>query len=252
VNKQRLQGRRVLVTGASHDSEIGLSTCLRLANEGANLVLVGRRIESLNETMNRLPGTGHVVAPFDLYQTNAIVGFVQEEAASGTFDGIVHSASYQGYSPLKTLTERQIQQYMGLNFSAAIMLGRAISQPKVARSGASLVFIGSAAALVGLKGRTLYAASKSALASATKSMALELAPKGIRVNFVAPAVIEGRRAREQFALMGEVQTEALRAQHPLGFGRAEDVSAVVSFLLSDDSRWITGAVMPVDGGFSAG
>jgi len=252
VNNQRLRGRRVLVTGASHDSEIGLSICLQLANEGASLVLVGRRGELLSETIKQIPGKDHVAAPFDLYQTDAIVGFVQDQAASGTFHGIVHAASYQGYSPLKTLTERQIQQYMGLNFSAAIMLGRAISQPKIAQAGSSFVLIGSSAALMGLKGRTLYAASKSALASATKSMALELAPKGIRVNFVAPAVIEGRRARQQFALMGESQTEALRAQHPLGFGRPEDVSALVSFLLSDDARWITGAVVPVDGGFSAG
>ncbi len=248
----RLAGRRYLVTGASHDSDIGLAICQRLAGEGAQLVLMGRRPEMLEATRQTLAGQGHELAPFDLYQTEDIVPQLQALAEAAPFDGVVHSASFQGYSPLKTASARQVDQYMGLNFAAAVMLGRAMSHAKVARPGAGLVFIGSTAALMGLKGRTLYAASKAALASATQSMALELAPKGIRVNFVAPAVVEGRRAREQFAMLGEAQTEALRAQHPLGLGRPEDVAAAVAFLLSEDARWITGTVLPVDGGFSAG
>jgi 3-oxoacyl-[acyl-carrier protein] reductase len=249
---QRFTGRRILVTGASNDSDIGLAVCKRLASEGARLVLVGRRREMLEATLSELPGEDHHVAPFDLYKIDDIQGFLQGLCADAPLNGVVHSASFQGYSPLKTVSARQFDQYMSLNFAAAVMLGKAMSYAKVAGPGAGLVLVGSAAALMGLKGRTLYAASKAALASAAKSMALELAPKQIRVNYIAPAVVMGRRASEQFALLGPEQTSILRSQHPLGFGHAEDVAAAVAFLLSEDSRWITGAVLPVDGGFSAG
>ena len=246
-------GKRIVVTGASFDSDIGLAICKRLAILGAELVLVGRREDALEKTRAMLDGTRHSHAPFDLYQSDDISTFIKSLTADGRLiNGLVHSASFQGYSPLKTITAKQVNDYMGLNFTAALMLGKAMSSPRVAAEGASLVMIGSSAALMGLKARTLYAASKAALASATKSMALELAPKKIRVNFIAPAIIMGSRAEEQFAMLNDDQNKQLREQHPLGFGEPDDVAKAVAFLLSDDSRWITGTVLPVDGGFAAG
>lgn len=248
-----LAGKRIVVTGASYDSDIGLAICKLLAANGAKLVLVGRRADALEKTRSLIEGIGHSVAPFDLYEGDDIPAFMKSLTADGDLiNGLVHSASFQGYSPLKTITSKQVNDYMGLNFTAAVMFGKAMSSPRVAAEGASLVMIGSSAALMGLKARTLYAASKAALASASKSMALELAPKKIRVNFIAPAIILGSRADEQFSMLNEQQNKELRDAHPLGFGQPDDVAQAVRFLLSDDARWITGTVLPVDGGFSAG
>jgi 3-oxoacyl-[acyl-carrier protein] reductase len=247
-----LSGRRVLVTGASHDSDIGRTICVALAELGATLLLTGRREEQLEATRALLPRRDtHVVAPADLSQLDAIPAWIKQVAAGQALHGIVHAASFQGYSVLRGIDQAAFDRYFHLNVGAAILLGRGLRQKGVAGDGASLVLIGSVAGLRGQKGRTLYAASKAALVAATRSMALELASEKIRVNCVAPAVVLGSRAEEQFALLPAEQRAALDAAHPMGYGAPSDVAGAVAFLLSSASAWITGVTLPVDGGFTA-
>jgi NAD(P)-dependent dehydrogenase (short-subunit alcohol dehydrogenase family) len=249
---QTLLGKRILVTGASADSDIGLAICQCLAAAGAQLILVGRREAQLAETRCQLPGSEHVVAPFDLTQLATIVDWLKElTSLHGPLEGLVHSASFQGYSPLRSIKPTTIQSYFDINFSAAVMLLSALTKSAVASDGASVVMVSSAAGKRGLKARCLYAASKAALLSLTKSAALELADRGIRVNAVIPAIVAGSKSDKQFAMLGEQLSRQLVAQHPLGLSTPEDVAKAVCFLLSDESRRMTGSEFTVDGGFLA-
>jgi len=249
----RLAGRRILVTGASVDSDIGLGIASQLANDGANLILVGRRAEALDAARARLTAPErHQIASCDLTALDAIPSWMRHLAESdGPLAGVVHSASHQGYSPLNKINAAEFDRYFSINVGAAILLARGMRQRGVAAPGASIVYIGSVAGLRGQKGRTLYAASKAALTAVTRSVSLELADLKIRANCVAPAIVRGNQAERHFSMLSIEQNEALAAAHPLGLGLPGDVAQAVAFLLSDAARWITGTTLPVDGGFMA-
>ena len=166
ANLLDLTGRRILVTGASADSDIGRTIAVTLAEQGARLVLAGRRAAALEETRALLPDPdGHRVASFDLTDLDAIPGWMKGLAADGgPLDGLVHSASVQGYTVLRTMGAADIDRYFRLNTGAAAMLARGFQQKGVAApGGGSVVYIGSVAGLAGQKGRSLYAASKAGL-----------------------------------------------------------------------------------------
>lgn len=251
--KLSLEGRRILVTGAAADSAIGLGICQQLAALGAALVLVGRRLELLQQTHSTLPvPERHTPCAMNLAELDAIPERIADIARTGVLHGLVHSASFQGYSALSQINAEQFDRYFHINVAAPLMLARGMRQKGVSPDGASIVFIGSVAGLRGQKGRSLYAASKAALVSVTQSLALELADKGIRVNCVAPAVVMGPKSEEQMHLLQATQRAALLAAHPLGLGQPADVAQAVAFLLSDSSRWVSGATLPLDGAFLAG
>lgn len=251
-NPLDLTGRRILVTGASDDSDIGCALCVTLADLGARLVLSGRRTDALERTRVLLTDPDrHTVAPVDLTDLDTIPGWMKGLAESGgPLDGLVHSASVQGYSVLRQITAAQFNRYFTLNVGAALMLARGFHQKGVfASQGGSIVFIGSAAGLKGQKGRSLYAASKAALGSVAQSLALELADRRIRVNVVAPAVVLGAKAERQFSMLPAEQKAVLDTAHPLGYGAPQDVANGVAYLLAESGRWITGVTLPLDGGF---
>lgn len=248
-----MKDKLILVTGASADSDIGLAICKQLDSAGARLILCGRRLEMLMLTKQQLTGEQHILAPFDLANSAEITSWIKQLVSiHGSLDGIVCSASVQGYSPLKTIKPEQISSYFSVNFSAPLMLLSAMAKSGIASSSASVVLISSAAGKRGLKGRSLYAASKAALLSLTKTAALELADRSIRVNAVVPAIVTGSKSEKQFAMLGEVKSKELIAQHPLGLSSPSDIADAVHFLLSDASQRITGTELTVDGGFLAG
>ena len=247
-----LKDKLYIVTGAAIDSDIGLAICKKLDAHGARLILIGRREEALEATRCQLVGD-HYVVPYDLSRLDDILPWAKTiNEKYGPIDGLVHSASFQGYSPLRSISAKQINNYFDVNFSAALMLTTAFSRTKYYSHNASFVYIGSVAGQRGLKARTLYAASKAALSSLVQSAALELAIKSIRVNCVAPAIVSGAKADKQFQTIGEHQSQALIAAHPLGLCAPEDVANSVYFLVSDLSLKITGTTLIVDGGFLAG
>ncbi len=247
-----MESQRILITGASKQSDIGLAICQKLAALGYQLILCARSEEGLHETKAMLSGDNHIVAPFDLTHTDEISAWVTSLVKTyGPLAGIVHSASYQGYSPLKTITPQLINDYMQVNFAAAVMLCSVASKKNIMAEHGSIVMIGSVAGERGVKARTLYAASKAALHSLTQSAAVELASKGVRVNCVAPGIVAGTKAKAQFALLSEAESHKLQQAHPLGLAQPDNVAAAVAYLVSEASHAITGTIMPVDGGYLA-
>ena len=135
---------------------------------------------------------------------------------------------------------------------AANNLAWVLTKPAhMAEEGGSLVFITSVMATVGESGKSLYALTKGAVLAAAKSLAIELAPKNIRVNCVSPGVVVSPMSQKSFYSQGEETLNHIKSLHPLGLGTPEDVAAACVYLLSDAARWVTGSNLVVDGGYSA-
>jgi len=251
-NPMDLSGRTILVTGAS--SGIGRETCVVLAGLGARIVLTGRRREELERTAALLGAAGHRVEPFDLADLDAIPAWLKGvAAAAGPLDDFVHSAGVHFTLPVRATSAQQFAGLMRVNVDAAFALAKGFRQKNVRRAGSpsGVVFLSSVMGLVGQTGITAYSASKGALVSLTKSLALELARELIRVNCVAPGVVRTKMAEHAEQKLTEEQQQALEALHPLGIGTPRDVAHAVAFLLGESGRWITGTTLVVDGGYTA-
>lgn len=251
LNPMDLSGYRVLLTGAS--SGIGRETAVLLSRLGAELVLVARRAEGLEETRRLLEGERHCVAAFDLAATAEIPAWMKKLAADGgAFRGLVHSAGIHLMRPLQVLSPDALENTLRIHVGAALALVKGFRQKGVVHpQGGSAVLLASVMALVGQPGVSAYAASKGALAAAGRAMALELAKERIRVNCLAPGQIQSEMAEQQKQSLTEEQWAAIEALHPLGIGTPRDVAHAVAFLLADTGRWITGTTLVVDGGYTA-
>jgi len=247
-----LSGRTVLVTGAS--SGIGRETCVVLGELGARLVLVGRRREELERTAASLGHADHRVEPFDLTDLEAIPGWLKSlSEVVGPLDDLVHSAGVTFTLPLRATSIQQFDGLMRINVDAAFALTRGFRLKGVRRGGStsSVVYLSSVMGLVGQAGISAYSASKGALVSLARSLALELAREGIRVNCVAPGVVKTEMAAGAEHVLTPEQFQAIEALHPLGTGSARDVAYAIAFLLAETGRWITGTTLVVDGGYTA-
>jgi len=250
TNPLDLAGRTVLVTGAS--SGIGRETACLISQLGAHVILVGRNLERLAETLRLLEGDGHRAEPFDLSSTDEIPRWLKSVSAScGIFNGLVHCAGLHKLRPLRVLNSQMIEDLMRIDVQAAIGLAKAFCQKSVGAPGGSLIFLSSVAGLTGQAGVAAYSASKGAIIALTRSLAVELAGERIRVNCVAPGVVTTEMGRGLIGMLTPEQAAALEATHLLGLGCARDVAYAIAFLLADTARWITGTVLVVDGGYTA-
>lgn len=242
--------KRYLITGGS--SGLGKATAQYLAANGARITLVARDEGRLQEVCTGLASEGHTVKPFDLRDLDAIPPMVDAIVGAGEpLDGLVHCAGVHLASPLRTFEPEQYRWLMDLNVGAALALAKGFRKRGNANRGASIVFLSSVMGLVGQPAVSSYAASKGALLALSKSLAVELAREGIRVNCVAPGQVETEMAEQMQEKLTEDQYAKIRALHPLGLGRPEDVAHAIGFLLSEKARWITGASLVVDGGYTA-
>jgi len=249
VNPIDLSGRSILVTGAS--SGIGRETAVLLSQLGARVILAGRNKGRLDGTQAMLDGSGHRAEQFDLADLDAIPAWVKDISSRyGALHGVVNSAGIYGVFPLRTLTKSQLEETLHLNLNAAILLAKGFRQKGCHTERGAIVFLSSVAGLRGHAGISAYTASKSALIGVTRSLAIELARDGIRVNNVAPGLVETEMAGqfEEQTLAGRTGVES---EYPLGVGRPRDVANGIAFLLSDAARWITGTTLVIDGGFTA-
>jgi NAD(P)-dependent dehydrogenase (short-subunit alcohol dehydrogenase family) len=250
LNPLDLRGRTILVTGAS--SGIGRETAILLSKLGARMILVSRNEERLNQTVEQLEGSEHLIKPFDLKAFDNINTWLKSIAKeAGPLQGLVHSAGTQNIQPLRFLSSKDIENSMHLNVNSAIVLAQAFRQKGVSAAGGSIVFISSVMGLVGQPLRSIYSASKGALIALARSLALELARDKIRVNCVAPAFVKTAMLDKLQAVLTPEQFAAIEVLHPLGFGEPLDIAYAIAFLLADTGRWITGTTLVVDGGYTA-
>jgi NAD(P)-dependent dehydrogenase (short-subunit alcohol dehydrogenase family) len=251
LNPLDLSGRVVLVTGAS--SGIGRDTALLLSQLGARLVLVGRDSGRLNGALSELAGTGHIVEPFDLSGAEQIPQWIKGVASNaGPLSGAVHCAGMHNYRPLKILDVEKFEEVQRIHATAAMMLTKGFRQKGCCAASGSIVLVSSVTGLVGQPGIAAYASSKAAVIGLARCLALELAPEHIRVNCVAPGMVKTEMAEQLFNSLNPDQVASIEQAHPLGLGRPRDVACAIAFLLSDAARWITGSVLVVDGGYTAG
>ncbi len=241
----------VIVTGAS--SGIGRSAAIRFAAAGAAVLAVGRNETALADVVHEARGAGgraeyvatDITAPAAADQ---IVAACLEHF--GSLTTLVNAAGIIAGGSIENTTDEQWAKVMDINLHAPFRLMRAATEPLAATRG-SIVNVSSVNGLRSFPNLLAYCVSKSALDHMTRCAALELAPKGVRVNAVNPGVTVSNLHRR--GGMAEEAYEAFlvrsRETHPLGRpGQPEDISEVIFFLASDAAKWMTGETIPVDGG----
>lgn len=249
-NPMSLEGRTILVTGAT--SGIGKATAIYLSKLGARVVASGRNQARLDETLAALEGEGHIGRLFDLADLDAIVPWLKALCADiGPLNGIAHCAGVQATKPIQSINSTFVMDVLTQNLGAALMLAQAFRLKACHGSPASLVYCSSSAALRTAPGNVVYAASKGGIVSAVKGLGVELVRDGVRVNAVAPAMVDTPMSDQFRTILSEENFKRVVDMHPLGLGRPDDVAAAIAFLLADTSRWITGSILSVDGGFLA-
>jgi NAD(P)-dependent dehydrogenase (short-subunit alcohol dehydrogenase family) len=199
-----------------------------------------------------LHGSGHVMQMFDFAQLEGIVPWLKAVCQEvGPLHGMAHCAAVQATRPIQAINPQFVDEVLSQNLGAALMLAQAFRLKACHAPGASLVYVSSSAALRTAPGNVVYAASKGGIVSAVKGLGVELVRDGVRVNAVAPAMVDTPMSEQFREILSEENFQKVIAMHPLGFGRPEDVAAAINFLLADTARWITGSVLCVDGGFLA-
>jgi len=243
-NPFNLLHKKILVTGAS--SGIGRAVAVACAQMGATLLISGRDEARLLSTCDALEGQGHTYHVADLTQEEEVKALVND---SDMLDGVVHCAGINKKLPVSGLTSKNISIVIQTNFVASALLSRYLLKEKKMNPGASVVFISSISANYPAMGNAVYCASKGAIRSFSKVMALETADAKIRVNCIEPGMI----ATEWIEKMdlSEEQLQQVVSKYPFQrLGTPEEVAYAAVYLLSDTTKWMTGSVIRLDGGLT--
>ena len=245
-----LDGKKALVTGGG--SGLGLAIAKSLIASGAQVIIAGRREEALKQACEEL-GKMATYKVFDLAEVSKIASFANEiEEEFGELDILVNNAGINLKKYLLEVTDSEFEEIIRTNQQSVFSLTREVAKKMVMRKSGSIVMISSMAAIYGIPKVIAYTASKAAIEGMTRALAVELSPRGIRVNCIAPGFIETAMSAKALNNDPERRNRVL-SRTPMGYlGKPADIGNAVSFLASDAAGYITGVVLPVDGGNSIG
>jgi NAD(P)-dependent dehydrogenase (short-subunit alcohol dehydrogenase family) len=243
-------GKWIAVSGAS--SGIGRAIVHQLYNLGANIVLLGRDLSRMEVTSEGLTAGRFLNVKLDLNEIETIQPVLAAVKIDiGKFYGLCHSAGTVTTLPLNASKYSAANDMMRVNFFAGLELARTITRRDFSEDNGSIVFISSIYSHVGAPGQIAYCASKGAVCSSVKAMAVELARRKIKVNSISPGFIQTEMTVESMSLLNQKQVDAIIEKHPLGAGTPAEIARMAAFLLSPKNKWITGADFILDGGYTA-
>lgn len=244
-NPFSLGGKTILVTGAS--SGIGRAAAIECSKMGATIVTTGRNEERLNEVFTRLEGDNHQKMICNLLNEDELSLLVDN---APILNGLIVNAGINKLVPIKIIKRSDFDSILQTNVVSSILLLQKLLKAKKIAKGASVVFTSSMSALgETATGNAMYSASKGAITSFVRVAALELAPRGIRVNAVCPG--EVKTSMNLANVLESNSTDDGVERYPLGrFGKPEDIALAMVYLLSDASEWVTGTNMVIDGGMA--
>lgn len=241
-NPFSLKDKTILVTGAS--SGIGQGIAITCSKMGASVIISGRNKVKLQGTLSKMVGDNNKIITADLTKIEEIDKLVDQIPR---LDGIVYSAGIGQRVLCKQITENDLDSIMAINFKAPVMLQTEILKKKKINKKSSIVFIDSIATDTPSYGNALYSASKGALLSYSRCLAVELAPRLIRVNCISPAMVWTDLIFKGGLTEDELKSDEER--YPLKrYGEPEDIANLAAYLLSDASSWMTGSNIKITGG----
>jgi NAD(P)-dependent dehydrogenase (short-subunit alcohol dehydrogenase family) len=247
----RLEGRIAIVTGAT--GGLGAQGAGALAEAGATVVLTGRRLERLQAVADEIRSLGGAVhtRALDMTDADAVRATFAEVAETvGPPDILVNNAGQAHQAAVLDVTDEDWARIIDVNLTAVFTASQAFLRHRHAEGPGAIVNIASLAATVGVRGQAAYVASKTGVAGLTRALALDLAAHGVRVNALSPGYFATDMPAE--VLADEAATAALLKKIPMRrIGEPEEIGPAVLFLASDASRYMTGAVLNFDGGYTA-
>ncbi len=249
---ERLKGKPGIVTGAG--TGIGRACAIALAKEGARVVLAGRRKDRIEQVAAEIGDRAHAI-PVDVTRTSEISRLLDETISRfGGLNFLLNNAGVLIMGNAEQITEEQWDHTFNVNVRAVWLVSRAVL-PHMRKAGSgSIMNVASTLGVVGARNRAAYSPSKGAVVQLTKSMAIDHGHENIRVNAICPSFVETELTAGILSQLSDPAT-AIRertAAPPIGrLGRPEDITGLAVYLASDESSWVTGAILPVDGGYLA-
>lgn len=250
-NPLSIAGKNIVITGAA--SGIGRQCAIDFSNSGANLMLLDINEKDLIETKNLC--NKDIRCNYyrcDLTDSSLLKEIVNRMVTeNGLVDGMLHAAGIEKTLPYNHLSETDYSHIYSVNVIGAMCLLNLLTKRKYRGEYSKYVLISSITSVIGRPGVAAYAASKGAIVSVVKTLALEMASKGMTVNCISPGTILTPLMQKMLESLTKEQQEERKHGFPLGLGYPSDISATAMFLLSDGARWITGQNIIVDGGFTS-
>ena len=234
----------ILITGAS--SGLGLNLSKYFLNKGAKIISVSRRKTNLISKNKKLKHISFDLTNFRKYDTL----FKKIPTLFGPIDYFIHAAGVHFIKPIRFVNVKDIDYALNINLKSPILISKYLLNNEIFNRPCVVVFIASIMGVVGSSGLSIYSASKSGLVGFSKSLSLELAKQKIRVNCISPGIVKSPLYNEYSKQLTLEMNKKIVESHPLGLGSFTDINNSVRFLLSNESKWITGHNLIIDGGYS--